>query len=652
MKINKIAGIVLGFTLLFGVGLGSIAAGYAHSQVGNRNQDRRTWDSYPNWGGSFDLRQTALNAGFNEGSKEGRKDRANGRQSNFEDFSAYQKATKDYSTRLGDRELYRRYFREAFQRGYNTELQTTDNSTYYSSSRLTGTFRLDPSRSDNPREVADRVTRNLNNNERQGESDRVLARLESPEILAIDRRGSTITLASSLAPQSTFQADGIERQEQLSGRTSRVTATLRGDQLAIKTTGYRNSDSTVTFEPIENGRRLRVRREIYSDRYNQPIVVNSIYNRTSDVAQWNVYDGSRPGDTGVTDSTYYSSSRLTGTFRLDPSRSDNPREVADRVTRNVNNNERQGVSDRVLARLESPEVLAIDRRGSTITLASSLAPQATFEADGIERQEQLSGRTSRVTASLRGDQLAIKTTGYRNSDFTVTFEPIENGRRLRVRREIYSDRYNQPIVVNSIYNRTSDVAQWNVYDGSRPGDTRVTSGEFIVRDGETVVAVLNNDLTTDQAKQGDRFTMTVREPAQYEGAVIEGTVGSVDKGGRLTGRSAMVLNFDTIRLRNGRTYGFAGVLGSVRTPNGETVKVDNEGTAQADNQTTQTVQRTAIGTAVGAIIGAIAGGGKGAAIGAIIGAAGGAGSVYVQGKDNLELPSGTEITIRSSAPAR
>lgn len=64
------------------------------------------------------------------------------------------------------------------------------------------------------------------------------------------------------------------------------------------------------------------------------------------------------------------------------------------------------------------------------------------------------------------------------------------------------------------------------------------------------------------------------------------------------------------------------------------------------------VQRTAIGTAIGAIIGAIAGGGKGAAIGAIIGAAGGAGSVYVQGKDNLDLPSGTELTIRASAPNR
>src|SRR5438445_11159065 len=37
---------------------------------------------------------------------------------------------------------------------------------------------------------------------------------------------------------------------------------------------------------------------------------------------------------------------------------------------------------------------------------------------------------------------------------------------------------------------------------------------------------------------------------------------------------------------------------------------------------------------------AVAGGGKGAAIGGIIGAVGGAGSVYVQGKDNLELPRG------------
>jgi len=353
-----------------------------------------------------------------------------------------------------------------------------------------------------------------------------------------------------------------------------------------------------------------------------------------------------------TQTGYDFNSRLTGTFRLDPTRSDNPRDVADRVTRSLSNNERQSVHDRMFARLESPEMLAMERRGSTMTMASSRAPQSTFEANGIERQEQVNGRSSRVTAGLNGDQLLVKSTGYRENDFNVTFESIENGQRLRVRREIFSDRLSQPVVVNSVYDRTSVAPQWNIYEGSTTANSGVNSGEFIMNDGETVVAVLNNDLTTKQAKQGDRFTMTVRDNGQYEGAVIEGTVGTVNQGGKLSGRSGMTLDFDTIRLRNGQTYRFAGILTSVRSLNGETVKVDNEGSAQGDNQTTQTVTRAGIGTAIGAIIGAIAGGGKGAAIGGVIGAVGGAGSVYVTGKDSLDLPTGTELTIRSSAPGR
>jgi hypothetical protein len=349
---------------------------------------------------------------------------------------------------------------------------------------------------------------------------------------------------------------------------------------------------------------------------------------------------------------YNSDSRLTGTFKLEPSRSDNPGDVAERATRSLSNNQRQAVKNRLLSRLESPEILAIERRGSTITLASSRAPQQTFEADGLAHQEQISNRSTQVTATLQGDQLVVSSTGYRENDFNVTFESIENGSRLRVKRQIYLDRLNQPVVVNSIYNRTSEVARWNIYNGVQPvlGNTSGSNGEFIVRDGETVIAVLNNNLTTEQAKPGDTFTMTVRQPGQYEGAIIEGTVGSVDQGGRVTGRSGLSLNFDTIRLRSGQTYRFAGALASVRMLNGDTVNVDNEGSAQGDNQTTQTIQRAGIGTAIGAIIGAIAGGGKGAVIGAVVGAAGGAGSVYVQGKDNLELPSGTELTIRASAP--
>ena len=85
----------------------------------NRNRGGRYNDGYPDLGGSFDLRQTALNAGFADGAKEGRKDRSKRERFDFRDESGYQKATRDYSSRLGDRSLYQRYYREAFENGYD-----------------------------------------------------------------------------------------------------------------------------------------------------------------------------------------------------------------------------------------------------------------------------------------------------------------------------------------------------------------------------------------------------------------------------------------------------------------------------------------------------------------------------------------------------
>jgi hypothetical protein len=376
---------------------------------------------------------------------------------------------------------------------------------------------------------------------------------------------------------------------------------------------------------------------------------------------WNWNNRALPGAGGIIgDNRYNSDSRLTGTFTLDRSRSDDARTVADRVTRTLPAADRQRIYDRLVARLESPDMLAIERRGNNVTVASSRAPQTTFDADGRERTEQLpNGRTSRVTTTLNGDQLVVSSTGFRENDFSVTFAPSTDGRTLMVTRRIFSERLTQPVVVQNTYNRTSDVAQWNVYNGTTggvypnsTGSIGTTGGTYAIRDGELLVAALDTNLSTRETRDGDRFTMTVREPAQFAGAVIEGTISNVSRGGRVTGRSELTFNFDTIRLRNGQTHSFSGIVEGVRTASGETVNVDNEGQVRDDNQTDRTVQRTAIGTAVGAIIGAIAGGGKGAAIGAVIGAGAGAGSVYVQGRDDLELMSGTELNIRASAPTR
>ena len=344
---------------------------------------------------------------------------------------------------------------------------------------------------------------------------------------------------------------------------------------------------------------------------------------------------------------------LNGTFRLNTSRGDDARQAVDAATRNLSAAERQRVYDSLLRRLDPPQMIAIERRGQAVTIASTRAPQINFTADGREQVETTqSGRSIRVRASFQGDVLTVTRTGERSNDFTVTFDPIEGGQRLLVTRTLYTDRVSQPVTVRTYYDRTSEVAELNVYDTNREGSNvgGAVTGDFVVPNNTQLVAVLNNELTTQSVQQGDRFTLTVRSAGQFEGATIEGTVASVERSGRVTGRSQMTLDFDTIRLRDGRSYRFAGILEAVRMPNGDVVRINNEGAVHDSNQTNKTVQRTAIGTAIGALIGAIAGGGKGAAIGAVVGAGAGAGSVYVQGREDLNLEAGTEVTIRATGP--
>ena len=346
---------------------------------------------------------------------------------------------------------------------------------------------------------------------------------------------------------------------------------------------------------------------------------------------------------------------LAGTYRLDAGRSENPQAVANRALRSagLSSDARNRIYNNLVTRLEAPEMLAIETRGNNVVLATSSSPQVTLELNGREYVERYpNGRTSRVRADLQNDQLRIVSNGNRANDFTATFEPLQNGRRLRVNRQMYIERLNQPITVTSVYDRISATPQFSMITRERtqPRRSDPRGNDFLVGDNTRMVAVLNNDLDTKTMHDYDRFTLTVVEPARYRQATIEGYVTNVERSGRLAGRANMTLNFDRIRL-SGRSYDFAGVLENIQTANGEDVRIDNEGAiAEEDSQTKSTVERTAIGTAVGALIGAIAGGGKGAAIGAAVGAGAGAGSVYIQGRDDLELNRGTRITLRATAP--
>jgi len=365
---------------------------------------------------------------------------------------------------------------------------------------------------------------------------------------------------------------------------------------------------------------------------------------------WNL-DNPRYTSAGTKAGRYH---RLTGTYQLEVNQGDDPRQAAERASRAAPSGQRQRTYQDLLARLEAPELIAFERNGNAVTMASTRGQRVSFEADGRDRSERWSNdRNMNTRATFEGERLVVTTTGSRGSDFTATFDPMEDGRRLQMTRTIDDEGLREPVTVRSYYRRTSDQARWEFDTATEraPYATRSTRSDLVVPDGIRLVAMLDDTLSTRNAREGDVFTMTTRSPSEYEGAVIEGVVSTVTESERLTGRAGIALNLRSIRLRDGRSYRFDGIIDAIRTPDGETVRVDREGTIDSrDSQTQKAVERGAIGAAVGALIGAVAGGGKGAAIGAVIGAGGGAGTVLIGGRDQLDLERGTEVTISSGDP--
>ena len=96
---------------------------YGNRGGNNGGYSRRGYGYGNNGVGSYSQsQQTALNAGYNEGVKEGRNDRNRGGYRNVNDFSTYRNANKDYNSRYGDRYEYQMYFRRGFENGYNDGL--------------------------------------------------------------------------------------------------------------------------------------------------------------------------------------------------------------------------------------------------------------------------------------------------------------------------------------------------------------------------------------------------------------------------------------------------------------------------------------------------------------------------------------------------
>ncbi len=339
---------------------------------------------------------------------------------------------------------------------------------------------------------------------------------------------------------------------------------------------------------------------------------------------------------------------LSGTYELDRTQGDDPNRAAEMSTRNLPPQQRDNAMRMMLARLQAPAQLSIIRRGSSVTVSSTNGPQTTFVADGQTRRENYGGRQSMSTrASFVGDKLTVTSQGNRATDFTVTFDPTNNGNRLVVTRQIWNGTNSTPITARAFYTRVSAEPRWDIYNGGNPaGNPRDNRGgvTLLVPQGTRMTAVLDTPIDTRNVRGGERFSMTVQGPNEYRDARIEGVIRGSNSynDGRPTD---LRIDFDTIRLRNGQTGQLDATIEGVRTSRGDTYRVD--GGVRDNNRDNNAVQNGAIGAAIGGLLGVIAGGGKGAAIGAVVGGAVGAGGSIMANQNErfLLLPAGTEVTI-------
>ena len=339
------------------------------------------------------------------------------------------------------------------------------------------------------------------------------------------------------------------------------------------------------------------------------------------------------GQTGSYRSANNQDNRLSGTYELDRSRSDDAARLAQQATRSLPAEQRDRAYQNLLTRLNAPEQISIDLQGRSVTIESTAARRVDFEADGRNRVESgPNGRVMTTHADVRGQVLNVSTSGNQGSDYTVRFEPVAGG--MRVTRQLTSDVRNITVSSRSVYRKVSTQPSWTLYD-DRSRYVRDDRSRYGTVAGSTVPGgmLLTAQLGQRSQQQYGARGRSIHDDSDRPERVSQRNPRRLGiRRADNNGNDALVFDFDRIRFTNGRSTPFEGTIRSVRSPDGKEIRVSQQGAVRdLSGYHASNAEHAAIGAAVGAIIGAIAAGGKGAAIG---GAAGGAGTLLIEGPES------------------
>lgn len=164
---------------------------------------------------------------------------------------------------------------------------------------------------------------------------------------------------------------------------------------------------------------------------------------------------------------------------------------------------------------------------------------------------------------------------------------------------------------------------------------RFSTGRITIPEATEMQVRLDTPLSSRTARAEDRFEATVMQPVYVDnrmvigaGARVRGTVVSAEAAERPVRGGKLDLAFNSIELEDNTRLDVRSRVVSISE------SIDRS----------ETGEKAGMGAALGALLGAVMGGKKGALVGIIVGGAGGA--ITTRGEE-VELPEGTILTLRT-----